>query len=99
LLADAAIVRNRLKVDAAIENARRIAAMRESHGGFARWLAANHPLDKTEWVKLFKRTFVFTGGEITGEFLISIGYLPGSHDENCPVYTKIAGLKPPWMNK
>src|SRR5207253_6835733 len=68
LLADAAIVRNRLKVDAAIENARRIAALRESHGGFARWLAANHPLDKAEWVKLFKRTFVFTGGEITGEF-------------------------------
>ena len=99
LLADAAIVRNRLKVDAAIENAQRIAAMRESDGGFARWLAANHPLDKAEWVKLFKRTFVFTGGEITGEFLISIGYLPGSHDESCPVYAKIAGLKPPWMNK
>ena len=99
LLRDAGIIRNRLKVDAAIENARRIAAMRESDGGFARWLAANHPLDKAEWVKLFKRTFVFTGGEITGEFLISIGYLPGSHDESCPVYAKIAGLKPPWMNK
>jgi len=99
LLADAAIVRNRLKVDAAIENARRIAALRESHGGFARWLAANHPLDKAEWVKLFTRTFVFTGGEITGEFLISIGYLPGSHDESCPVYARIARLKPPWMSK
>ena len=99
LLADAGIVRNRLKVDAAIENARRIAAMRESDGGFARWLAANHPLDKAEWVKLFKRTFVFTGGEITGEFLISIGYLPGSHDESCPVYAKIVGLKPPWMRQ
>ena len=98
LLADAAIVRNRLKIDAAIENARRIAAMRESHGGFARWLAANHPLDKAEWVKLFKRTFVFTGGEITGEFLISIGYLPGSHVASCPVYARIAGLKPPWMS-
>ena len=77
----------------------RLAALRESHGGVARWLAANHPLDKAQWVKLFKRTFVVTGGEITGEFLISIGYLPGSHDESCPVYAKIAGLKPPWMSQ
>jgi len=99
LLADAAIVRNRLKVDAAIENARRIAALRESHGGFARWLGANHPLDKAEWVKLFKATFVFTGGEITGEFLISTGYLRGAHVEDCPVYARIARLKPPWMRQ
>ena len=99
LLADESIVRNRLKVEAAIENARRIAALRESHGGFARWLAANHPLDKAEWVKLFKRTFVFTGGEITGEFLMSIGYLPGAHDEHCPTYTRIARLEPPWMKR
>ena len=99
LLADESIVRNRLKVEAAIENARRIAALRASHGGFARWLAANHPLDKAEWVKLFKRTFVFTGGEITGEFLTSIGYLPGAHDERCPTYTLIARLQPPWMKR
>ena len=98
LLADAAIVRNRLKIDAAIENARRIAAMRESHGGFARWLAANHPLDKAEWVKLFKRTFVFTGGEITGEFLISTGYLPGAHESWCPVFPVVARLRPRWMS-
>jgi DNA-3-methyladenine glycosylase I len=99
LLADAAIVRNRLKVEAAIENARRIVALRDSDGGFARWLNANHPLDKAQWVKLFKRTFVFTGGEITGEFLISIGYLPGAHVERCPVYARIARLKPPWMRE
>ena len=97
LLADAGIIRNRLKVEAAIENARRIAALRERNGGFARWLDANHPLDKAEWVKLFKQTFVFTGGEITGEFLISTGYLPGAHVERCPVYARIAQLNPPWM--
>lgn len=99
LLGDESIVRNRLKIDAAIENARRIAALRKSHGGFARWLAANHPLDKAAWVKLFKRTFVFTGGEITGEFLISTGYLPGAHIASCPVYEKIERLKPPWMRE
>jgi DNA-3-methyladenine glycosylase I len=99
LLADPGIVRNRLKIDAAVENARRIAALRGSDGGFARWLKANHPLEKAEWVKLFKRTFVFTGGEITGEFLLSTGYLPGAHVEECPIYVKIKRLNPPWMSK
>ncbi len=97
LLADASIIRNKLKVDAAIENARRIQAMRESHGGFAAWLEAHHPLSKPEWVKLFKKTFLFTGGEITGEFLMSTGILAGAHHEHCPVYARIVALNPPWM--
>ncbi|MDP6927483.1 MAG: hypothetical protein QGG84_10400, partial [Rhodospirillales bacterium] len=45
---------------------------------------------------IFKKTFKFTGGEIVGEFLMSVGYLPGAHDENCPIYKKIAKLKPAW---
>ncbi len=97
LLADAGIIRNRLKVDAAIENARRIQALRRSHGGFAAWLEAHHPRPKDDWVKLFKKTFKFTGGEITGEFLMSTGFLPGAHREDCPVYARIAALDPPWM--
>ena len=97
LLADPAIIRNKLKVAAAIENAKRIQLLRKSHGSFAEWLAAQHPLQKPEWVKLFKRTFIFTGGEITGEFLMSIGYLPGAHREDCPVYGKLAKIRPPWM--
>ncbi len=97
LLADAGIIRNRLKVDAVIENARRIQALRRSHGGFAAWLEAHHPRPKDDWVKLFKKTFKFTGGEITGEFLMSTGFLPGSHREDCPVYARIAALEPPWM--
>ena len=97
LLADAGIIRNRLKVDAAIENARRIQALRRSHGGFAAWLEAHHPRPKDDWVKLFKKTFKFTGGEITGEFLMSTGFLPGSHREDCAVYARIAARGPPWM--
>jgi DNA-3-methyladenine glycosylase I len=97
LLRDEGIIRNRLKVDAVIENAKRVVAIREEHGSFAGWLEANHPLEKPEWVKLFKKTFLFTGGEITGEFLISTGYLPGAHVRECPVFKKIARLKPPWM--
>ena len=97
LLADAGIVRNRLKVQAVIENARRLVAIRERHGSFAGWLDAHHPLGKDEWRKLFKRTFVFTGGEIVGEFLMSTGYLPGAHEPGCPVYAQVAALSPPWM--
>jgi DNA-3-methyladenine glycosylase I len=91
LLEDEGIIRNRLKVDAAIENAKRVKGLQKSHGSFAQWLAAHHPRSKEEWVKLFKRTFVFTGGEITGSFLLSIGLLPGAHDETCPVYRRLQG--------
>ncbi|MBN6149537.1 DNA-3-methyladenine glycosylase I [Xanthomonas sp. AmX2] len=97
LLADPGIIRNRLKVHAAIHNAQVIGGLRESHGGFAAWLDAHHPRDKADWIKLFKRTFRFTGGEITGEFLMSLGYLPGAHHADCPAYARIARLDPAWM--
>ncbi|WP_376956712.1 DNA-3-methyladenine glycosylase I [Azospirillum sp. A26] len=96
LLADAGIIRNRLKVDAVIENARRIIVLRETHGSFDGWLRAHHPLSKAEWVKLFGRTFRFTGGEIVGEFLMSLGYLPGAHQADCPVQAVVLELNPPW---
>lgn len=97
LLADAGIIRNRLKVNAAIENARRVLQLRAEHGSFAAWLDAHHPLTLDEWRRLFKRTFLFTGGEIVNEFLLSTGYLPGAHRPECPVYIRIAELQPPWM--
>jgi DNA-3-methyladenine glycosylase I len=97
LLADPGIIRNRLKVEAAIHNARAIQQLRASHGGFSAWLDAHHPLSKAEWVQLFKKTFRFTGGEITGEFLMSLGYLPGAHRQDCPAYRRAAKQRPPWM--
>jgi DNA-3-methyladenine glycosylase I len=96
LLGDAGIVRNRLKVNAAVENARRVAELRGEFGSFKGWLDWHHPLAKDEWVRLFKKTFLFTGGEIVGEFLMSTGYLPGAHKESCPVYRKILASGPPW---
>jgi DNA-3-methyladenine glycosylase I len=99
LLADAGIIRNQLKVNAAISNAQRILDLRKTHGSFARWLAAHHPRPKDEWVKLFKQTFHFTGGEIVGEFLMSIGYLPGAHVPTCPVYHRILKQRPPWTSR
>jgi DNA-3-methyladenine glycosylase I len=98
LLADEGIIRNRLKINAVIENARRILEIRKSHGSFADWLDSYHPQSKEEWVKLFKKTFLFTGGEIAGEFLMSLGYLPGAHDPKCPVYKKIATSRTSRLN-
>ena len=97
LLRDPGIIRNRLKVEAAIENARRVIALRERHGSFAAWLDASHPRSKAAWVALFRETFRFTGGEITGEFLMSTGYLPGAHRPSCTVFADIACRNPPWL--
>jgi DNA-3-methyladenine glycosylase I len=99
LLADAGIIRNKLKVNAAIVNAQKIIELQKEHGSFRNWLDKNHPLTKDEWVKVFKKTFVFTGGEIVNEFLMSTGYLPGAHEESCPIYRKAASLRPAWMRK
>lgn len=98
LLADAGIIRNRLKINAAIVNAGRILELQKQHGSFKAWLDSHHPRSKEEWVKLFKQTFVFTGGEIVNEFLLSTGYLPGAHEEACPIFKKIAARKPAWMS-
>jgi len=97
LLADAGIIRNRLKVNAAIENAKRIRTLQKEFGSFKGWLDAHHPMTKDEWTKLFKKTFVFTGGEIVNEFLMSTGYLPGAHLKDCPIFKRVASLRPSWM--
>src|SRR5688572_15592876 len=111
LMADAGIIRNRLKIEAAIANAKMVLALRQSHGSFAEWLDANCFVGATaqrrkgakavrpreEWVALFRKTFRFTGGEIVGEFLLSTGYLPGAHREDCPVYPRVVTRQPPWL--
>jgi len=96
LIADPGIVRNRQKIEAVIANARRIQELRRSHGSFHRWLEAHHPRSPAEWTRLFRQNFRFTGGLIVGEFLMSLGYLPGAHEPECPVYPRILALAPPW---
>ena len=96
LLADAGIIRNKLKVNAAIVNAQKIMELKKEYGSFKGWLDAHHPLTKDEWTKLFKKTFFFTGGEIVNEFLMSTGYLQGAHIPECPIYEVIIANSPPW---
>jgi DNA-3-methyladenine glycosylase I len=99
LLNDAGIIRNRLKIAAAIYNANVIKDIQAAHGSFKRWLDKQPFKTRDEWTKLFKSTFKFTGGEIVNEFLMSACYLPGAHDKACPVYKKILKLKPKWNQK
>jgi len=99
LMNDAAIIRNRLKINAAVVNAKTILALQKEFGSFKKWLALHHPKPKEDWTKLFKKTFKFTGGEIVNEFLVSTGYLPGAHEDGCPVHKKVIKAKPKWNEK
>jgi DNA-3-methyladenine glycosylase I len=95
LMNDPGIIRNRLKINAAIENAKILLKIREETGSFRKWLDihAEETNSPEEWTKLFKKTFKFTGGEIVNEFLVSTGYIPGAHSPQCPVYERIKLIK------
>lgn len=99
LLSDAGIIRNRLKLNAAIENARRIQSLRNEYGSFKGWLDHYHPQSLENWVKLFRRNFIFTGGEIVNEFLVSTGQITGAHSADCPIYEVVLAQRPPWRSK
>ncbi len=92
LMADAGIIRNRLKINAAIVNAQRLLVLQQEYGSFKNWLDSHRMLTREQWTKLFKKNFLFTGGEIVNEFLMSTAYLPGAHEESCPIHIKIARL-------
>jgi DNA-3-methyladenine glycosylase I len=94
LMNDAGIIRNRLKINAAIENAKAVLQLQKEYGSFKKWIEHHHPKTKEDWVKIFKNTFRFTGGEIVNEFLMSTGYLPGAHIASCPIYKKVLKAKP-----
>lgn len=98
LLSDAGIIRNRMKVEAAISNAQKVLELRREHGSFKGWLDFHHPKSLEEWTKLFRKAFRFAGREIVNEFLMSTGYLPGAHVESCPVYQRIIHERPAWLD-
>jgi DNA-3-methyladenine glycosylase I len=97
LMTEPGIIRNRAKIKAVIYNAQRVLDITEEYGSFSKWLDHHHPKSLDEWNKLFKKTFKFVGLNIVREFLMSIGYLSGAHDDKCPVYQRIKVLLPKWM--
>ena len=96
LLQNPGIIRNKLKINAAIHNARAVISLQKEHGSFKKWLEINSPKTKEEWVKLFKKDFKFVGGEIINEFLMSVGYLKGAHDETCKIFSVVLLSNPDW---
>ncbi|MFK7810314.1 MAG: DNA-3-methyladenine glycosylase I [Saprospiraceae bacterium] len=94
LLSNAGIIRNKLKINAAIYNANAILKLQESHSSFHNWILSHGENDMKDWVKIFKKPFKFVGGEIVKEFLQSTGYIETPHDKDCPVYAEIKALKP-----
>lgn len=98
LLSDKGIIRNKLKVNAVVYNAKQVLLLQNEYGSFKNWLDSHYPKPIEDWVKLFKKTFKFTGGEITKEFLMSSAYLEGAHIESCPIFKKINELKKERLN-
>lgn len=96
LLGDKGIIRNRLKIHAAIFNAQQLLLIQEQYGSFKNWLDGLHPLPLEDWLVIFKKHFKFVGHQITNEFLMSCGYLAGAHDENCPCYQTVLQHNPAW---
>lgn len=95
LMSDAGVIRNRLKINAAIYNAQHLVQIQNEYGSFRKWLdiqAKDLSQDRTAWLKLFKKEFKFVGGEIVGEFLMSINMLEGAHDKRCPRYARMKKL-------
>jgi len=98
LMMDSGIIRNRLKINAAIVNAQRILELQKEHCSFFEWLKIQKAYDIKEWVKIFKKEFKFVGGEIVNEFLMSIGRIEGSHSTNCFRYNDFLAYRRLWLD-
>lgn len=97
LLQNSGIIRNKLKINAVIHNAKQVLTLIEEHGSFQAWLNLNDSKNLQEWVLLFKKYFKFVGGEIVNEFLMSAGYLKGAHENSCLIYQNVLKEQPNWL--
>ncbi len=74
LLNDPGIIRNRLKIQAAVENARTVLALQSEHGSFCNWFY--YVLEGMEYPglqKTLRGTFKFMGPEISRMWLMASG--------------------------
>ncbi len=94
LIADPRAIRNRLKIDAIIHNAKVVRRWIDTHGSLHGWIRAHHPRDLDQWTILFKKHLRFIGPTIVHEFLVGTAVLPGGHDKDCPLAPIIAKLQP-----
>jgi DNA-3-methyladenine glycosylase I len=89
LLGNNGVIRNKLKIKAAIYNAQIVSETVKEAGSFNAWLKGKGELSLEEWVKLFKKNFKFVGKEIVNEFLMSINILKGAHDIDCEKFQNL----------
>lgn len=82
LMNDKTIIRNRKKIEAAIENAVRVKDIIAEHGSFADYIAglSGRPEDM---FKELKERFSFMGPKIADSFLQSIGKIEQVHEPHC----------------
>ena len=103
LMADAGIVRNRRKIEAAIGNARTFRAIQREFGSFDAYLwgwtggevvreagLASSPLSDAVSADLRRRGMRFVGTTVTYAYLQSVGVI-WSHDEDCFLHEEKAG--------
>lgn len=82
LLNDSGIIRNRKKIEAAINNARVFLEIAEEHGSFQKYLAGLSG-DEGTLLKEFRVRFSFMGPTIATSFFYSVGVLPAPHQPGC----------------
>jgi DNA-3-methyladenine glycosylase I len=87
LMNDAGIIRNRKKIEAVIENAKRLREIRKEYGSFDAWIAGlSSGLAGLQ--KEFRNRFAFMGPEITRMFVMNIGKVWGVHERKCFRYKR-----------
>lgn len=71
---DGGIIRNRLKIEGVIENARRIQTLQAEYGSFCRWFYDELPgQEYPPLQQTLRRTFKFMGPEIARMWLMAAG--------------------------
>ncbi len=87
LLNDISIIRNRLKIEATIENAKRILAIQNEFGSFKKFLGSISN-DLLSCQKELKKKLKFAGPEIIRMFVFNIGKIEVPHDKHCWKFKK-----------
>ena len=82
LRTDKSIIRNKLKIEATIENAKRILRLQKEFGSFQLYLD-QIPNDLSTLQKELKKTFKFVGPEIARMFVMNLGIITVPHDRTC----------------
>lgn len=96
LMADPGIIRNRLKITATIDNARRIQKLRREYRSFAVGSMFIIHARARNGRSCSRKPSASPAATSSTSSLMSLGYLDGAHDASCPIYARIATLDPPW---